>query len=84
FYHACDQPGVAVMCIMDYDTLQFCDFLGSVCSIWVTVLCMARVRDTLKYVRCLSQVKTKTRTRRGLWNMLGPVLCAVLAMVVAW
>ena len=39
------------MCIMDYDTLQFCDFLGSVCSIWVTLLCMARVRDTLKYVR---------------------------------
>uniref|UniRef100_A0A674H3I2 Post-GPI attachment to proteins 6 n=2 Tax=Taeniopygia guttata TaxID=59729 RepID=A0A674H3I2_TAEGU len=36
FYHACDQPGVAVMCIMDYDTLQYCDFLGSVVSIWVT------------------------------------------------
>ncbi|MGH0176003.1 UNVERIFIED_CONTAM: hypothetical protein FKN15_076345 [Acipenser sinensis] len=42
FYHACDQPGVTVMCIMDYDTLQYCDFLGSVSSIWVTILCMAR------------------------------------------
>lgn len=51
FYHACDQPGVAVMCIMDYDALQYCDFLGSVCSIWVTILCMARIRDTFKYVR---------------------------------
>uniref|UniRef100_A0A4W5JIF7 Uncharacterized protein n=1 Tax=Hucho hucho TaxID=62062 RepID=A0A4W5JIF7_9TELE len=51
FYHACDQPGLTVMCIMDYDTLQYCDFLGSVCSIWVTVLCMARVRDTFKHVR---------------------------------
>lgn len=39
------------MCIMDYDTLQYCDFLGSVCSIWVTVLCMARIKDTFKYVR---------------------------------
>lgn len=39
------------MCIMDYDTLQYCDFLGSVCSIWVTVLCMARVADAVKYVR---------------------------------
>lgn len=36
---------------MDYDTLQYCDFLGSVCSIWVTILCMARITDTLKYVR---------------------------------
>lgn len=54
FYHACDQPGVAVLCIMDYDTLQYCDFLGSVVSIWVTILCMARLKKILKYVsvRC--------------------------------
>lgn len=35
---------------MDYDTLQYCDFLGSVCSIWVTILCMARITDIYKYV----------------------------------
>ncbi|XP_056452898.1 post-GPI attachment to proteins factor 6 isoform X1 [Gadus chalcogrammus] len=88
FYHACDQPGVAVMCIMDYDTLQFCDFLGSVCSIWVTLLCMARVRDTLKYtlfvLGALLIAMSMQLDRRGLWNMLGPVLCAVLALVIAW
>ncbi|CAL8343953.1 unnamed protein product [Merluccius merluccius] len=88
FYHACDQPGVAVMCIMDYDTLQFCDFLGSVCSIWVTILCMARVWDTLKYtlfvLGTLLIAMSMQLDRRGLWNMLGPVLCAVLAMVTAW
>ncbi|XP_028340064.1 post-GPI attachment to proteins factor 6 isoform X5 [Physeter macrocephalus] len=53
FYHACDQPGEAVLCILNYDTLQYCDFLGSGVSIWVTVLCMARLKAALKYVyRC--------------------------------
>ncbi|XP_054993086.1 post-GPI attachment to proteins factor 6 isoform X2 [Sorex araneus] len=53
FYHACDQPGKAVFCILSYDTLQFCDFLGSSVAIWVTILCMARLKAGLKYVyRC--------------------------------
>ncbi|XP_020504763.1 post-GPI attachment to proteins factor 6 [Labrus bergylta] len=88
FYHACDQPGVAVMCIMDYDTLQYCDFLGSVCSIWVTILCMARIRDTFKYtlfmLGALLIAMSMQLDRKGLWNLLGPVLCAILFMVSAW
>lgn len=50
FYHACDQPGEAVLCILGYDTLQFCDFLGSGVSIWVTILCMARLKAAQKHV----------------------------------
>lgn len=50
FYHACDQPGEAVLCILSYDTLQYCDFLGSGVSAWVTVLCMARLKTALKHV----------------------------------
>ncbi|KAG7523562.1 hypothetical protein JOB18_000010 [Solea senegalensis] len=88
FYHACDQPGVAVMCIMDYDALQYCDFLGSVCSIWVTILCMARIRDTFKYtlfmLGALLIAMSMQLDRKGLWNLLGPVLCALLIMVSAW
>lgn len=56
FYHACDQPGEAVLCILGYDTLQYCDFLGSGVSIWVTILCMARLKAAQKHVsdsRCL-------------------------------
>ncbi|KAM3604784.1 uncharacterized protein V6R79_016130 [Siganus canaliculatus] len=88
FYHACDQPGVAVMCIMDYDTLQYCDFLGSICSIWVTILCMARIRDTFKYtlfmLGALLIAMSMQLDRKGLWNLLGPILCAILLMVIAW
>ncbi|KAG7315522.1 hypothetical protein KOW79_020388 [Hemibagrus wyckioides] len=88
FYHACDQPGVTVLCIMDYDTLQFCDFLGSVVSVWVTIVCMARLKDTLKYVFFLGGTlliaMAMQLDRRGLWNLLGPVLFALATMLTAW
>lgn len=88
FYHACDQPGVAVLCIMDYDALQYCDFLGSVCAIWVTILCMARIKETFKYalfmLGALLLAMSMQLDRKGLWNMVGPILCAVLIMVAAW
>ncbi|KAF6719790.1 Transmembrane protein 8B, partial [Oryzias melastigma] len=88
FYHACDQPGVAVWCIMDYDALQYCDFLGSVCSIWVTILCMARIRDIAKYtlfmLGALLIAMSMQLDRKGLWNMLGPILCAILLMASTW
>ncbi|KAK2908594.1 hypothetical protein QQF64_001518 [Cirrhinus molitorella] len=88
FYHACDQPGVTVMCIMDYDALQFCDFLGSVVSVWVTIVCMARLQDPVKYllfmVGTLIISMAMQLDRRGLWNLLGPVLFALVIMVTSW
>ncbi|XP_062866936.1 post-GPI attachment to proteins factor 6 [Trichomycterus rosablanca] len=88
FYHACDQPGVTVLCIMDYDTLQFCDFLGSVVAVWVTIVCMAKLKDLLKYVffigGALLIAMAMQLDRRGLWNLLGPVLFALAIMITAW
>ncbi|KAJ3603728.1 hypothetical protein NHX12_028469 [Muraenolepis orangiensis] len=73
FYHACDQPGIVVFCIMEYDVLQFCDFLGSLMSVWVTVIAMARLKSIVKQL-----------DRHGLWNLLGPSLFALGIMAVAW
>ncbi|XP_019733426.1 post-GPI attachment to proteins factor 6 [Hippocampus comes] len=88
FYHACDQPGIAALCIMSYDTLQYCDFLGSVCSIWVTVLCMARIGKTVKYtlflLGTLLIAMSLQLDRRGLWNLLGPILSAIIIMAAVW
>lgn len=88
FYHACDQPGEAVLCILDYDTLQYCDFLGSGVSIWVTILCMARLKAALKYVLLLLGTLVFAMSlqldRRGAWNMIGPCLFAFVVMVTMW
>nr|XP_028696594.1 post-GPI attachment to proteins factor 6 isoform X6 [Macaca mulatta] len=88
FYHACDQPGEAVLCILNYDTLQYCDFLGSGAAIWVTILCMARLKAVLKYVLFLLGTLVIAMSlqldRRGIWNMLGPCLFAFVIMASMW
>nr|XP_051698107.1 post-GPI attachment to proteins factor 6 isoform X3 [Oryctolagus cuniculus] len=88
FYHACDQPGEAVLCILSYDTLQYCDFLGSGVSTWVTILCMARLKTVLKYVLFLLGTLVIAMSlqldRRGIWNMMGPCLFAFVIMASMW
>uniref|UniRef100_A0A3B4AFE8 Uncharacterized protein n=1 Tax=Periophthalmus magnuspinnatus TaxID=409849 RepID=A0A3B4AFE8_9GOBI len=81
FYHACDQPGIVVFCIMEYDVLQFCDFLGSLMSVWVTVIAMARLKSIIKQVLYLLGAMSLSMAlqldRHGLWNLLGPSLFAL-------
>uniref|UniRef100_A0A4W3I0G1 Transmembrane protein 8B n=1 Tax=Callorhinchus milii TaxID=7868 RepID=A0A4W3I0G1_CALMI len=88
FYHACDQPGVVVLCIMDYDVLQFCDFLGSMMSVWVTVIAMARLQPIIKQILYLLGAMLLSMAlqldRHGLWNLLGPSLFALGIMAIAW
>ncbi|XP_029410739.1 post-GPI attachment to proteins factor 6 isoform X9 [Nannospalax galili] len=88
FYHACDQPGEAVLCILSYDTLQYCDFLGSGASTWVTILCMARLKTILKQVLLvlgtLVIAMSLQLDRRGIWNLMGPCLFAFVIMVSMW
>uniref|UniRef100_UPI00398EBBA5 transmembrane protein 8B n=1 Tax=Pristiophorus japonicus TaxID=55135 RepID=UPI00398EBBA5 len=88
FYHACDQPGIVVFCIMEYDVLQFCDFLGSLMSVWVTVIAMARLQPIIKQILYLLGAMLLSMAlqldRHGLWNLLGPSLFALGIMAIAW
>ncbi|KAM4820158.1 post-GPI attachment to proteins factor 6 isoform 2-T3 [Thomomys bottae] len=88
FYHACDQPGEAMLCILSYDTLQYCDFLGSGASIWVTILCMAKLKTVLKNILfvlgTLVMAMSLQLDRRGIWNLVGPCLFALVIMSCMW
>ncbi|XP_061418939.1 transmembrane protein 8B-like [Lethenteron reissneri] len=88
FYHACDQPGVTVLCIMDYDVLQYCDFFGSLMCVWVTLICMARLQTVAKEVLyllgALVLAMVVQMDRHGLWNLLGPTLFALVLLAIAW
>ncbi|XP_012866751.1 PREDICTED: transmembrane protein 8A [Dipodomys ordii] len=88
FYHACDQPGEAMLCILNYDTLQYCDFLGSGASTWVTILCMARLKTVLKHILfvlgTLVMAMSLQLDRRGIWNLMGPCLFAFVIMSSMW
>ncbi|NXJ72844.1 TMM8B protein, partial [Rostratula benghalensis] len=85
FYHACGQPGIAVFCIMEYDVLQFCDFLGSLMSIWVTVIAMAQLQPVVLYLLGAMLLSMALQMdRHGLWNLLGPSLFALGIMAIAW
>ncbi|XP_070341441.1 post-GPI attachment to proteins factor 6 isoform X4 [Equus asinus] len=84
FYHACDQPGEAVLCILNYDTLQYCDFLGSGVSMWVTILCMARLKAALKYVyRCGHRRQCyPTSWQRWVFYLLPGISMATVALAI--
>ncbi|CAH6786570.1 post-GPI attachment to proteins factor 6 isoform X2 [Phodopus roborovskii] len=88
FYHACDQPGDAALCILSYDTLQYCDFLGSGAATWVTILCMARLKTILKQVLFVLGILVIAMSlqmdRRGIWNLMGPCLFAFVIMASMW
>ncbi|NXP03200.1 TMM8B protein, partial [Thinocorus orbignyianus] len=88
FYHARDHPGIVVFCIMEYDVLQFCDFLGSLMSFWVTVIAMARLQPVVKQVLYLLGAMLLSMAlqmgHHGLWNLLGPSHFTLGIMAIAW
>lgn len=54
FYHACDASRLYQLCIMDYDTLAFSDFFGSVMSFYAVLAFMARMPEKARTFLLLS------------------------------
>ncbi|ESP05151.1 hypothetical protein LOTGIDRAFT_208088 [Lottia gigantea] len=90
FYHACDgdREDVYTLCIMKYNVLSFCDFLGSVCSLWVTVVAMARVYSPVTVLLQVSAplflVVGVLYDRTSLYVIAVPLLLALVLMAISW
>uniref|UniRef100_A0ABM0MUJ1 Transmembrane protein 8B-like n=1 Tax=Saccoglossus kowalevskii TaxID=10224 RepID=A0ABM0MUJ1_SACKO len=86
FYHACDSSGE--FCIMDYDTLQYCDFHASVCAFWVTLIAMTKfklyARSFLHVLGILVLVVLTKYDRFSLWIFVVPVVTGLVLIGGSW
>ncbi|XP_069128098.1 post-GPI attachment to proteins factor 6-like isoform X2 [Argopecten irradians] len=89
FYHACDTKDVThYYCMMKYDVLSYCDFLGSIMSFWVTILAMARlsssVRSFFHMLGALCLALGVEYDRHGLWVFVVPAAAGIIIMSISW
>ncbi|XP_021343555.1 transmembrane protein 8A-like isoform X2 [Mizuhopecten yessoensis] len=89
FYHACDTKDVThYYCMMKYDVLSYCDFLGSIMSFWVTILAMARlsspVRSFFHMLGALCLALGVEYDRHGLWVFVVPAAFGIIIMSISW
>ncbi|XP_077982038.1 post-GPI attachment to proteins factor 6-like [Glandiceps talaboti] len=85
FYHLCDSGGY---CMMDYDTMQYCDFLASVIAFWVTLVAMAVLKPSITaFLHMLGTLVLITITkydRFSLWIFIVPVGAGLILIAGSW
>lgn len=88
FYHACDEPGYVVLCIMKYDTLQYSDFLGSNCAFWFTIIAIAALPHNLEslfHVVGLLLISVGVQFNRfSVWVFVVPILVGLAILAIKW
>ena len=90
FYHACDGDRIDryVYCLTKYSVLATGDFLASTCSLWVTLVAMARVPlDVTAAVQMtgpLALIVGVLLDRHSLWVIAVPTAVGLLLVLVSW
>ncbi|KAF4112902.1 hypothetical protein G5714_005447 [Onychostoma macrolepis] len=87
-YHACDGPGLSILCFMKYEILEYFSVYGTAISMWVTLLALGDFdepkRSSLTMFGVLTSAVRIYQDRLGYGIYSGPIGTAVFMITVKW
>uniref|UniRef100_A0A3Q2G0V9 Myomaker, myoblast fusion factor n=1 Tax=Cyprinodon variegatus TaxID=28743 RepID=A0A3Q2G0V9_CYPVA len=87
-YHACDGPGLAILCFMRYDILEYFSVYGTALSMWVTLTALGDFdepqRSSITMFGVLTIAVRIYQDRWGYGIYSGPIGSAVFIITVKW
>ncbi|CAG09664.1 unnamed protein product [Tetraodon nigroviridis] len=87
-YHACDGPGLSILCFMRYDVLEYFSVYGTALSMWVTLIALGDFdepqRSSLTMFGVLTIAVRIYQDRWGYGIYSGPIGSAVFIITVKW
>ncbi|XP_037115058.1 protein myomaker [Syngnathus acus] len=87
-YHACDGPGLTIICFMKYDILEYFSVYGTALSMWVTLIALGDFdepqRSSMTMFGVLSIAVRIYQDRWGYGIYSGPIGSAVFIITVKW
>ncbi|XP_013784143.2 transmembrane protein 8B-like isoform X2 [Limulus polyphemus] len=87
FYHACDTE-IKTFCLMRLSLLQYCDFYLAVLALWVTLIAMANLSETLRSFAHMGGAVgiaiAVEYDRTGLWTFVIPAAVGFCILSVSW
>ncbi|XP_005730720.1 protein myomaker [Pundamilia nyererei] len=87
-YHACDGPGLSILCFMRYDILEYFSVYGTALSMWVTLIALGDFdepqRSTMTMFGVLTIAVRIYQDRWGYGIYSGPIGSAVFIITVKW
>ncbi|KAG7490508.1 myomaker [Solea senegalensis] len=87
-YHACDGPGLSILCFMRYDILEYFSVYGTALSMWVTLIALGDFdepqRSSITMFGVLTIAVRIYQDRWGYGIYSGPIGSAVFIITVKW
>ncbi|XP_066896432.1 protein myomaker isoform X2 [Kogia breviceps] len=87
-YHACNGPGLSVLCFLRHDILEYFSVYGTALSMWVSLMALADFdepkRSTLVMLGVLTIAVRIYHDRGGYGAYSGPIGTAVLIIAAKW